>query len=154
MIENASAAGYVENPAKTFLKRYRSMVKRRDSLMHAIDGAYGRATSCTARIKAINTGGGNAAYDRMAEDVSNAIDGARQLQKVVSEINAQLADILAAIESIPSEAQKTIITMRYIEGLSWDEINDQMRIERSSGTKLHGRALQNVKHWLEENGKI
>ena len=143
-----------ENPAKTYLKRYRAMLQRRDSLQRAIESAYSRATSCTARVKAVNVQGGNAAYDRMADDIVNAMDSTEQLRKVVADIDRELADMLAAIESVPDEMQKTVLTLRYIEGMPWDQINEMLHIERSWGTKLHGRGLWHVKAWMAEHGRL
>lgn len=142
-----------ENPAKTYLKRYRAMLQRRDSLQRSIDSAYSRATSCTAKPKAVNVQGSPAAYDRMAEDVSNAIDSTEQLRRVIDDINRELADIVTAIEYVPDELQKTVLTLRYIEGMPWEQINAQLHIDRSWGNKLHGRALWHVKKWLTERGK-
>lgn len=143
-----------ENPAKTYLKRYRAMLARRDSLQRSIDSAYSRAMSCTAKPKAVNVQGSPAAYDRMAEDVAGAIDGTEQLRKVVADIDRELAEILMAIESVPDEMQKTVLTLRYIEGMPWEQINEKLHIERSWGTKLHGRALWNVKQYLAETRKV
>lgn len=143
-----------ENPAKTFLKRYRAMIQRRDSLQRSIDGAYSRAMSCTAKPKAVNVQGSPAAYDRMAEDVVTALDSTEQLRRVIADINRELADIVTAIENVPDELQKTVLTLRYIEGMPWEQINAQLHIERSWGTKLHGRGLWHVKAWMAEHGRL
>ena len=143
-----------ENPAKTYLKRYRAMMARRESLQRSIEEAYDRATSCTQKLRAVHVDGGNAAYDRMAEDVVKAADSTEQLKAVMDQIDRDLKEILRAIDSVPDEMQKTILTLRYIEGLDWESIQEQLHVERSWGSKLHGRALWNVKNWLIQNGRI
>lgn len=137
-----------ENPAKTYLKRYRAMMARRDSLQRSIDEAYDRATSCTQHLKAVHVDGGNAAYDRIAEDVARVADSTEQLKAVIKQIDADLAEILRAIESVPDEMQKTVLTLRYVEGLDWLRITDNTGYEIASIYKLHGRGLWNVERWL------
>ena len=143
-----------ENPAKTYLKRYRAMMARRESLQRAIEEAYDRATSCTQRLRAVHVDGGNAAYDRMAEDVVKAADSTEQLKAVLDQIDHDLSEILKAIDSVPDEMQKTILTLRYIEGLDWESVQQQLHVERSWGSKLHGRALWHVKQYLLQNDRL
>lgn len=143
-----------ENPAKTYLKRYRAMMARRESLQRAIEEAYDRATSCTQKLRAVHVDGGNAAYDRMAEDIVKVADSTEQLKAVLAQIDRDLQEILRAIDSVTDEMQKTILTLRYIEGLDWESIQDQLHVERSWGSKLHGRALWNVKQYLMQTGRL
>lgn len=143
-----------ENPAKTYLKRYRAMMARRESLQRSIDEAYDRATSCTQKLRAVHVDGGNAAYDRMAEDVVKVADSTEQLKEVVKQIDRDLAEILKAIDAVPDEMQKTVLTLRYIEGLNWEQIQEQLNLERSWGSKLHGRGLWHVKQWLAQSGRL
>ena len=143
-----------ENPAKTFLKRYRAMMQRRESLQRSIDEAYDRATSCTQKLKAVTVSGGNAAYDRMAEDVAKAADSTQQLKAVLRQIDKELAQILKAIDAVPDEMQKTVLTLRYIEGLDWLKIAERTGYEVVSIYKYHGRGLWNVEKWIKEYRKI
>lgn len=143
-----------ENPAKTYLKRYRAMMARRESLRRSIEEAYDRATSCTQKLRAVHVDGGNAAYDRMAEDIVTAADSTERLRAVMIQIDRELQEILAAIDSVPDEMQKTILTLRYIEGLDWESVQQQLHVERSWGSKLHGRALWHVKQYLIQEGRL
>lgn len=139
-----------ENPAKSFLKRYRSMLARRESLQRAIDEAYDRATSVTSRPKEVSVTGGPAASDRMAEDVAKAVDVTEQLRAVAAQIDRSLADILAAIEAVQDETQKAVLTLRYIEGAGWQEIQERLHYERTQTLVIHGRALWAVKQWMNK----
>ena len=139
-----------ENPAKTFLKRYRAMLARRESLQRAIDEAYDRATSVTSRPKEVSVTGGPAASDRMAEDVARIADSTEQLKAATRQIKAALAEILAAIDAVQDETQRAVLTMRYIEGAGWAEIQERLHYERTQTLVIHGRALWTVRKWMEE----
>jgi len=138
-----------ENPAKAFLCRYKYLCIQQESLQRSIQAAQDRALSCTVRLKPIHTQGGGA-YDRLAEDVAGKLDAEEQLALDLGEISKALADIRAAINSLQSEAQKTVLTLRYIEGLDWQKVAQRMNYEISMTYILHGRALRNVDKWMQE----
>ena len=88
-----------ENPAKTYLKRYRALLIQRDSLQRSINAAYERATSCTVRLKPISVSGGAGAYDRMAEDVARISDETAQLEEAKAKTELALSEIMEAIRA-------------------------------------------------------
>lgn len=137
-----------ENPAKTYLRRYRLLLVRRESLLRTIEEAYDRATGITSKPKEVSVTGGPAASDRMAEDVARIMDGTAQMKAVVEQIDKSLAEILTAIDTVPDETQKTVLTLRYVEGASWQEIQERMSYESSQIFVFHGRGLMAVKKWL------
>lgn len=139
-----------ENPAKAWLKRYRAMLARRQSLERAIAEAYDRATSITAKLKEVNVSGGGGPGDRMAEDVTRAIDSTVQLKYYAAIIDTALGEILEAIEAVQDETQKAVLTMRYIEGAGWTDIQDALHYEKTQIFILHGRALWQVQKWRKE----
>ena len=138
-----------ENPAKAFLCRYKYLCIQQESLQRSIQAAQDRALSCTVRLKPIHTQGGSGAYDRLAEDIAGKLDAEEQLSMDLDGISKALAEIRAAINSLQSEAQKTVLTLRYIECLDWQKVAQRMNYEISMTYILHGRALRNVDKWME-----
>ena len=128
-----------ENPAKTFLRRYRALVARQESLQRSIDAAYDRAYSCTARLKPVTVTGGNGAFDRMAEDVAKIADETEQLQEAKARVDEALAEILRAIEAVPDEMQKAVLTLRYVEGLDWISISERIQYEAVECAAMAGK---------------
>ena len=148
-----SEGGRGENPAKTFLKRYRAMLQRRQSIQRSIDEAYDRATQCTQKLKAVSVTGGGAG-DKVADAVIKIADSTEQLKGVLRQIDADLAEILRAIESVPEEVQKTVLTLRYIEGLDWMAIQERLHFEKTYTLIIHGRGLWHVKQWMGAKGLL
>ena len=142
-----------EHPARAFLRRYRTMCIRQDALLRAIDEAHDRAMSCTVRLKSIHVSGGSGAYDRTAEDVVHMVDAETQLWTNLQILRCSLAEVLAAIDAVQDEAQKTVLTLRYINGDGWPAIQEYMQYERTQVYVIHGWALQAVKRWMEERTK-
>ena len=138
-----------ENPAKAYLRRYRALLIQRDSLQRSIDAAYDRAYSCTQRLKPVRVQGGGSVYDRMAEDVARISDETEQLKAAKERAEKALAEIMSAIQAVPDEMQKTVLMLRYVEGLDWISIAERIGYEISNTYILHGRALWSVRKWME-----
>lgn len=139
-----------ENPAKTYLKRYRALLIQRDSLQRSINAAYERATSCTVRLKPISVSGGAGAYDRMAEDVARISDETAQLEAAKAKTELALSEIMEAIRAVPDEMQRAVLLLRYVEGLDWITLSERIGYEISNTYILHGRALWTVRRWMEK----
>lgn len=136
-----------ENPAKTYLRRYRALVIRQESIRRAIDAAYDRATSITSRLRAVPVSGGGAG-DRMAEDVARIMDETAQLEQLLDASAQALSEVLRAIDAVPDEMQRTVLVLRYVEGLDWISISERIHYEERQTFIIHGRALWAVKQWM------
>ena len=121
--------------------------------MREMDRRRESATGTTVRLKPITVTGGTGAYDRMAEDVASIIDAERALADALKEIGRKLNEILSAIESVPDEMEKTVLTLRYIEGMDWVSISEKIGYEISNTYVLHGRALMAVNEWMKDQAK-
>lgn len=142
---------HYDNPAKRFLRGYRAMMIRRESLLREIDRRRESATGTTVRLKPIVVTGGAGAYDRMAEDVARIVDAEEALTAEIAEISKRLTEILDAIRSVQDEMQKTVLTLRYIEGLDWLAISERIGYEISNTYILHGKALVHVNEWMRRH---
>lgn len=137
-----------ENPAKVFLRRYRSICGRVDALQTAIDEAMQRATNTGITLKEIKVLSSPAEHDPMARDVCNAVDACEMLYQKKAEAEIALREILTAIDCVKDERQKEILTRRYITGDGFKKIIDDMHYSEAQVFVLHGRALMNVNLWL------
>jgi DNA-directed RNA polymerase specialized sigma24 family protein len=141
-----------DNPAKVFLRRYIALSGRVDALSLAISQAMERALNTGISLKEIKVLSSPAEHDPMARDVVNAIDSCEVLYKYKAEAETALREILSAIDSLTDERQKEILTMRYIAGLPFREIQDKIHYEATQMYVLHGRALIGINRWLNEHG--
>lgn len=138
------------NPAKTFLRGYRALILRRQALFREIERLRESLTGTTVQLKpdVVSTSGMG---DRMGDTVARIVDAEEALRPALAEIARQIADIMSAIESVPDEMQKTVLTLRYIEGRDWISISERIGYEERYTFTIHGRALVAVNQWLEAN---
>lgn len=139
-----------DNPAKRFLRRYKALIVRRDSLLREIERMRESLTGTTVALKEdVVFGGGTS--DRMGATVAEIVDAEEALRPVLREIAQSVGEIMAAIDSVPDEMQKTVLTLRYIEGLDWISIQERIGYEERQTFIIHGRALAAVNRWLERS---
>lgn len=65
-------------------------------------------------------------------------------EKLLQEMNEARKYVEKLISSIPDQAQKEVLTRRYIIGQRWEEIADVMNFSVRHTTRLHGIALKNM----------
>jgi hypothetical protein len=137
-----------ENPAKAFLRRYRSLCGRVDALQRAIDEAMQRAMNTSITLKEIKVLSSPAERDPMAKDVCSAVDACEILYAEKDKAQVALREILSAIDSLKDERQKELLTRRYVSGQGFPEICEGMHYEKTQVFVIHGRALVDVNKWL------
>lgn len=142
-----------ENPAKVFLRRYRSICRTMDALQTAIDDAMERAFNTGVTLKEIKVLNSPAEHDPMARDVCNAIDACEILYIEKAKAGEALREILAAINTLKDERQKEVLTMRYINGESYPNIAKKMNYSEPAVYVIHGRGLMNINLWLTKQSK-
>lgn len=138
------------NPAKIFLRGYKALMIRRESLLREVERMRESLTGTTVQLKrdVVMTSG---AADRIGDTVPQIVDAETVIRPELDEINGRIKRIFQAIDSVPDEMQKTILTLRYIEGLDWIAIAERIGYEISNTYIIHGRALVEVNTWLGKN---
>ena len=139
------------NPAKEYLRSYRAILHRQNSLIRALASLRDRQTNCTVRLKAIQVQSSGYVSDRMADDAAAAIELEDQIMEAEAKAARALSDILRAIEAVKDETQRAVLTLRYIEGLDWLKVADGIGYEIANTYIIHGKALIEVNRWIIEN---
>jgi DNA-directed RNA polymerase specialized sigma24 family protein len=143
-----------ENPAKVFLRQYTGAVARVNALQRAIDQAMERAFNISVTLKEVRVMSSPAEHDQMAANVCTAADASEILYQEKAKADALLRDILSAIDSVPDERQKAVLTMRYVNGDPFVKIAGNLFLSEPAVYIAHGRALVAVNKWLEVRNNV
>ena len=136
------------NPAKAYLQRYRALRARYASLCREIERLRESLTGTTVQLRS-DPVTGSGASDRMAATVAKMVDMEQAISGEAQAVAEALESVLAAIRAVPDETQRTVLTLRYVEGLDWITIADHVHFGERQTFVIHGRALMAVNHWLE-----
>ena len=133
--------------AKAYLRQYRGLLARCKALSRAIQRAEEDATDVSVHLKPVSVQT-SASGDAMLNSVIRIVEATEQLQREKARCESALADVLAAINAVGDETQKAVLTMRYVEGLPWVRIAENVNYEERQTYVLHGRGLAAVAQWL------
>lgn len=135
------------NPAKAYLQRYRAALARQRSLTRSIAELRASLTGTTQALRP-DPVAGSGPTDRMADTVAKIADMEAAMADELDRVQRTLHDVLEAIAAVPDETQRAVLTLRYVEGLGWTEIQERLHYERTQTYVVHGRALVEVNRWL------
>lgn len=126
---------------KAWLKRYSAIDRQIKNKTDELSMWRSRATKITPTYSGLPKGGGG---DR----IQTAVDNICRLE---DEINAEIdrliitrAEINEAIAKVEDERLREVLTLRYIQGKSWEWIAVEMHYNYRWVTKLHGKALSEI----------
>lgn len=125
---------------KRYLTEYRVLVQRREALMHELDRLEDATQRATTRLSLTGRTGQPDPTAREAA-MLRVVDGQDHLKQLITAIGAALAERLALIERMPDERFKALLTLRYINGLSWEEVGYGLHYERTQVFALHKAAI-------------
>lgn len=146
-MNNCSTIRY-HNPAKKYMQQYIAAKAQYASLYREIERWRESLTGTTIQLKADVVSGGGVS-DKMSATIAKIVDAESKLANEAAEISTALSAVLTAIRSVPDAMQRTVLTLRYIEGLDWIRISENIHYGERQTFVVHGRALVEVNRWLE-----
>ena len=140
-----------QNPAKSYLMRYRALQFKCAALERAIRSAMENATNTTVALKEIcvQTSGGG---EMMANAIVSAIDATKVLEDQRQEAAKTMREIMDAITSVRDETQQTVLIEHYINGRTLQQIQTDIHYEKRNTIIIHGRALWEVWQYMKRKG--
>lgn len=137
------------NPVKRYLMEYRALAKRRDALLDELDRLREATQRATGRISAVRLSG-TPNHGGTEDAMLRVVDAEARLSQVIGHIGESLTVRLALIERLTDERQKTLLTLRYINGWDWERIGHEMHYERTQVFEIHGQALKDAQKLMEQ----
>ncbi len=133
---------------KHYLMEYPLLVQRRDALTAELDRLREATTHATSRLSPARSSG-RSAPDSRENAMLAVVDAEERLKEIIGHVGEALAVRLALIERLEDERQKTLLTLRYINNLNWENIGYAMHYERTQIFEIHNQALSAAQHALD-----
>lgn len=129
---------------KEYLKRYLECVravKRIEEQIKELETDELCPKSLRTDIVTVKT-----AYDE--KDLSQYIANKDKLIKTMINTKSDkisiYQDIFARIERIDKEEEREVLTLKYINGMKWEEVLDEMNVSWTQAHRIHTRALTHL----------
>ena len=84
--------------------------------------------------------------DRMAAIVDKIVDLEREVDQEIDKLQEIRRRVQAAIDAVPNGSQRSVLTLRYIHGLKFEEIAVKLTYHYRWVFELHGRGLRAVEN--------
>lgn len=127
---------------KEILLQYRRVVREVQDLETEIQRWRSRAEQMTAGYGPTPSGGGDGRS--LEHTVAHIDDLTRQLDQRLDRLVTLRREIGRAIDSVPDARLRELLRLRYIEGLSFEQIAVRMNYSWRQVIRLHGAALSQV----------
>ena len=89
--------------------------------------------------------------DTMAQIMSTAVDLEAKLNDEIEELMKIRDEVVSVINKVSDERLKTILSLRYISGETWESIAEALDLTSRWVQMLHGDALQEVRKIIEND---
>lgn len=129
------------NPVKQYLSRYRNLQIKCRTLESTIESLRERAESITINLDPNKVQSSARIHDPIAEAAASIADTERLLAEARAESELAMNRITRAIMSVNDDRLQTLLVLRYIKGLSWESIAEEMCYSIRQIYNLHGIAL-------------
>lgn len=136
------------NPVKKYLMEYRALADRRDALQYELERLREATVRATGRLTATRLSG-TPNHGGNEDAMLRVLDAEARMLQVIEHIGETLTARLALIERLTDERHKTLLTLRYIAGMNWEQIGYRLHYERTQVFEIHGQALREAQTVLE-----
>lgn len=127
------------------VKRYLRQARDLDMLIHTKRAEQERLRELAEGLSSPTMGDRVSASkgNTSMQTVDKIVDLQAEIDKEIAELVDMIAEIHAKIEQLSDPAEKAVLTERYINGRSWEEIAGIIGYSDRNTRYLHGRALLN-----------
>ena len=129
--------------AKEYLSRYRTLNDSINAKLAQVE---------ELRRKAQTVGGGNGTgahstqpHSRVADITDRLVDLEREINEEIDRSVDLQREIRAAIAAVPEERLRTLLELRYINCMTFEQIAVSMHYSYKQVCRLHGKALLEIR---------
>lgn len=74
------------------------------------------------------------------------LDTEAEMKEVKKELEGKVNILIETIDALESIDEKTVLTLRYVQDLSWEKIEEKTYYSRTSVFRFHRNGLENLLH--------
>ena len=127
---------------KAYLLRYRTADDEINDMLREKERIMSRLTRMTSSISGMPHGGGES--DKLTDGVGKLVELDAEIDSKVGGLVALRREIEGHIAALDSDAQRRLLTLRYINGMTWERVAVEMGYERRQICRIHGYALMSL----------
>lgn len=109
------------------------------------------ATRATGSMEAGRIGGsGN--RSKVETNVNALVDIERAIERDAERLRNKITMTMELIEGVCTPERKELLELRYICGLTWENVGKRMKYDKRQSQRIHKRALEDVQRMMDARG--
>lgn len=128
-----------------WLERYQQSLADEKRLLEEMQMVRSRAERVTKALRLAVVQGGSGGPDAVQRGTEQLWWLADRLQQRAEESVRRRVEIQKALDTVEDAKLRTLLELRYVLGLRWEEVSERMHIDSRWLRRLHPRALDAVK---------
>ena len=136
----------VDMTAKEYLRRVRHLDSTISAKLEQIETLHAQVTKTTSVLSDMPRSGGE--QDRLAKTIAKIVDLKKKLRDEIEEYIELKEEAIELIDSMSDGRHRLVLTYRYINGKTWEEIAVEMHYTYKWVHVLHGQALADFENVL------
>lgn len=133
--------------AKNYLRKIRHLDKTVSTKLEQIEILHAQVTKTTSTLSDMPKGGGE--QDKLAGTIAKIVDLKKGLHEEIRDYISLKAEAIRLIDSMSDDRHRLVLTYRYINGKTWEEIAVAMHYTYKWVHVLHGLALVEFENVLK-----
>ena len=130
--------------AKEYLSQARQLNRKIDSKTAVLSGLRAMAEKTTS-VLSKTVVSSNRNTHSMEDTIARIVDLENEINADIDRLVEMKAEITGAIRAIENQDYQTVLELRYLCYMDWDEMAKMMNRTKSNMYKLHNKALEMIK---------
>lgn len=126
-----------------YLKQYLEIGDAKQIAEESFELYFSKVTSITAQLTDM-PGGGGTAGDTVGGHVANLVFLRQALDERLRLMDKKRAEIKALIDGVENLCLQNLLTLKYLNGLKWEEIAVRLNYTWRHTHRLHSKALDQI----------
>ena len=148
---------HINPELKMGAKKYLQQASRLDALINAkcdqIDRLSDMATKITTSLSPVAGSSKASSQDKLGDTVARIVDLQKEVQQGIDQLIAVKKDITQKIDALQNNEYRLVLTMRYLNLMTWEQIAVEMERSYQWVHIIHGRALINFEKMQKDAEK-
>lgn len=132
----------INEQKKRWLYSYRAMEHKIQRVLEELEQWKSKAQKVTRAFDGVP---GGREGDLLPQCVGKIMELEEELNAQIDRMVDKRREIEGAIARVPNPQQQEVLSLRYIDGLSWERIAAKLHYAKQHIHRIHGRALQAIK---------
>lgn len=109
------------------------------------------AMRATGSTEAVRVSGTNA-RSKVADNVDKLVDIQRAIERDAERMRNKITMAMELIDGVGTPERKELLELRYLCGLTWENVGRRMRYDKRQSQRIHKRALEDVQRQMDARG--